>query len=289
MRSMYIPGLLALAACTALTCATQNARAQENDREGIVRVSDCAPAGDSLHGSTDCPTGTCPDGACPGGVCGHGSHGTYGYHGGHGGAWCRHGYGGHCSLCGSGYGHCRGPFCQHLHQKLSVLSLNGPCTFSPDHGWAPPGKIPVEQVGVAYNKFFPASWMGHKHAHAPARPLPQIYMPTDTTQLGYYYQQVPQWLPYPNMVPPVPHPAEWHVPLCAVNPNGYGPGHGQACPPGGYVTGAPVYEGSIQPTPANKPGQAPGHDLPEGEAPPPPTEAELERSASAPALIPIPQ
>jgi len=273
MRTTYIHGLLALAACTALTCATQTACAQESDREGIVRVSDCAPAGDSYGGA--CVDGACASGACSNGACG------YGYSHGRRGGWCRHGHGGHCSLCG--YGHCRGPLCAHLHHKLSVLSLNGPCTFSPDHGWAPPGKIPVERVGVAYNNFFPASWMGQTAGRGAAQPRPQIYMPTDTTQLGYYYQQVPQWLPFPNMVPPVPHPAEWHVPMCAVNPNGYN------CPPGNYVNGMPVYEGTPVKKSTPTPTEVPSHELPEGEVPPPPTESELERSAAAPALIPIPE
>ncbi len=35
-------------------------------------------------------------------------------------------------------------------------------------------------------------------------------MPTDTTQLGYYYQKVPTWVPVPGMIPPPPQPEEWH-------------------------------------------------------------------------------
>src|SRR5690606_14167039 len=34
-------------------------------------------------------------------------------------------------------------------------------------------------------------------------------MPTDTTQLGYYYQRAPQWMPTPGMIPPPPWPSNY--------------------------------------------------------------------------------
>src|SRR5690606_31408820 len=39
---------------------------------------------------------------------------------------------------------------------------------------------------------------------------PQVHMPTDTTQLGFYYQRVPTWAPVPGMIPPPPNPADYH-------------------------------------------------------------------------------
>src|SRR5690606_22022975 len=69
--------------------------------------------------------------------------------------------------------------------------------------------------------------------------LQPVYMPTDTTQLGYYYQHVPYWLPRPNAVPPAPRPADWHVSMCQLETHGH---------PAGVIIGtaptaitAPVY------------------------------------------------
>ena len=50
------------------------------------------------------------------------------------------------------------------------------------------------------------------------RPV-SVYMPTDTTQLGYYYQATPRWQARQGMVPLTPTPSLWHRQLC----------QGQAC------------------------------------------------------------
>ena len=79
----------------------------------------------------------------------------------------------------------------------------------PYYGWAQPGRMQIDRAGVFYHKYFPDAWTG-----APAvaqQPRPHVYMPTDTTQLGFYYQQVPYWQSYNGMVPPVPRPSDWHL------------------------------------------------------------------------------
>ena len=37
-------------------------------------------------------------------------------------------------------------------------------------------------------------------------PYPMVYQPTDTTQMGFYYQAVPRWQYRPEMLPPAPAP-----------------------------------------------------------------------------------
>jgi hypothetical protein len=131
----------------------------------------------------------------------------------------------------------------------------------PTAGWVAPGVIPMHRMWVPYHKFFPNPWMGQ-----PAGPqvrLPVIYMPTDTTQLGYYYQHVPHWHTYANMIPPVPRPIDWH-----------------------YKYQAPrTVRRVVVPTPSEDLGQPqpmPG----EQPAPPPPSQS-LDKSAAAPELLPL--
>ena len=91
-----------------------------------------------------------------------------------------------------------------------------------------------------------------------------VYMPTDTTQLGYYYQHAPTWHAYSGMIPPVPRPSDWHYIYHRQPP---------VCPPGAY--GQPIYYG--QPT-----------IVPAETAPAVPSETGLDRSAAIPQLTPIP-
>lgn len=84
--------------------------------------------------------------------------------------------------------------------------------YPADYGWSPPALHPIDRVSIDYYRAFPAQWTGQAQA-APPVMRPSVYMPTDTTQLGYTYQHSPRWMPYPNMVPPVPHPAQWNIPL----------------------------------------------------------------------------
>jgi hypothetical protein len=70
-------------------------------------------------------------------------------------------------------------------------------------------------------------------------------MPTDTTQLGYYYQHAPAWRPAP--APGAPIPSQWHRPLCG--PGGCGMCQGQIIY--GEVTPGEVFSEG-EPTPADQ-------------------------------------
>ena len=72
-----------------------------------------------------------------------------------------------------------------------------------------PGRNPVERIPVQYLRYYPAVWYGLPGSTLPVV-APQVHMPTDTTQLGFYYQRVPTWAPVPGMVPPAPQPGAYH-------------------------------------------------------------------------------
>ena len=81
----------------------------------------------------------------------------------------------------------------------------------PDYGFNTPVKVPVVRRGVTYYRYYPEQWYGTGSPPAGKyRSYPQVYSPTDTTQLGYTYQQVPYWQPA-NRLPPPLVPAQWHV------------------------------------------------------------------------------
>ncbi len=233
-------------ACVAALAPVSAVMAQDAPAAGIVRISDRGGAqqvGHSTKGEYHAMpsgygnAGNCPD--CYGG---------------------KHGYGSGCPN-----GKC-GLFKEHY------------CTHSPDHGWSIPGKWPIHRRGVQYTNFYPSQFAGMNGGtgrgdNAPAYPM--AYMPTDTTQLGFYYQHVPFWQPQPNPLPQRPIPAQWHHYAPTVNASswngyGYGSGYGYGagdCPnmtDDGTVistTPAPV----TQPAPAAMP-PAP-RPLPEAAAP----------------------
>ena len=148
----------------------------------------------------------------------------------------------------------------------------------PHSGWNQPGRRPMHRSWVPYHKFFPGSWTGHGTPE-PQHRAPLVYMPTDTTQLGYYYQHAPTWHAYPGMIPPVPRPSDWHYPYHEQSAN---------CPPGAY--GQVTYPGQTMNfgTPTIVP-QAPEPSLPAETDPVVPSDASLDRSASIPELTPIPR
>lgn len=130
--------------------------------------------------------------------------------------------------------------------------------YVPPHaGWNTPGRRPIHRSWVPYHTFFPASWTGT--APVPQQRAPHIYMPTDTTQLGFYYQHVPTWHAYSGMIPPVPRPSDWH-----------------------YQYQEPLTE-SLQPLQHSQPTVVP-EPIPDPVAP---TETGLGRSAAFPDLAPI--
>jgi hypothetical protein len=94
------------------------------------------------------------------------------------------------------------------------LPFDGAATHSPDYGWVRPVKFPIRPVPVEYHRYWPTRWYGEPGTVPPAptyRQFPMVFMPTDTTQLGYYYQRAPiGWRPNPGMIPPPPWPTDWH-------------------------------------------------------------------------------
>lgn len=89
-------------------------------------------------------------------------------------------------------------------------------TVSPDYGWSPPGKVPIRRSNVTYQNWGPNQW--NSYAGMSKKRAPIIATPTDTTQLGYYYQHVPTWQSK-NILPVPPHPRHWHTRPCQPDQN----------------------------------------------------------------------
>lgn len=232
-------------------------QAQDNDRPGIVRITDSRPRGVPIRNA------------------GFHSVGKGEYHDLSRSYNSGYGYGsGDCPDC---YNDCDDD-CKHGRHKHCFREHY--CKHSPDHGYVSPGKIPIYRQGVQYNSYFPNGWYGTPNGGITGPVYPMIYQPTDTTQLGYYYQHVPFWQPNANALPPRPIPAQWHrkipagqVPWSLHNwGHGYGQGYGNAyCPPGeGWtdttnMTPTPMQN---QPAPAANPPAA----EPEKQIPAPPAD-----------------
>lgn len=200
---------LTLAAAVALVATAASAHASEGAAFGMSHVTDGASY---THGGMVVSDGTmmssCPEN-CPE-YCEPGCPCPLGY--------CPHGLLGNCPNC------------------LAILSPFGR-THNPAYGWAPPARHPIYRLPVHYQKFWPNFWYGQPGIYAPL--FPMVYQPTDTTQLGFYYQRVPYWQPNPAMVPQTrPWPQQWHH--AAAGAYGYGgahhgglinhAGHGEVCP-----------------------------------------------------------
>jgi hypothetical protein len=172
-------------------------------REGIVRITDTQPASQE----TTVPLAT--DGSAvpmDGTVTEYCPEGYY--------EECDEGTG--CCLCDN----CCLNGCWHLNHGCTLPEYQWP-----DYGYARIVKHPIHRMPVQYYRYWPQRWYGEPGsgiaANAPRFPV--IYTPTDTTELGVYYQRVPQWLPNPAMLPPAPWPTDWHRRECAYN-NGCGYG-----------------------------------------------------------------
>ncbi|MBW3540201.1 MAG: hypothetical protein KY476_08020 [Planctomycetes bacterium] len=210
-----------LTAALLAACAVSNASAQEA-RHGAIRISDRPHSSTVAHAVAFSVSDAAPQQAeCrPGEVapCPECEAGYYGDA--HAHAWGHHGYG------PSGYDY---PPARH-HSPLSVwLCHDGSCTHSPDHGWARPVKHPINRVPVLYNRWWPTRWYGEPGSGL-AAVYPTVYQPTDTTQLGYYYQRVPFWTQQPERLPAPPWPPQWHHRECpwlyGTNHHGYAPYRG---------------------------------------------------------------
>ena len=91
----------------------------------------------------------------------------------------------------------------------------------PDYGWSRVGNRPINRIQPVYQHYRPEHFAGEPGAgpKAGSRRYPIIAQPTDTTQLGYYYQTVPSWQPR-NILPQAPDPRAWHVRDCQMAPDG---------------------------------------------------------------------
>jgi len=80
----------------------------------------------------------------------------------------------------------------------------------PDYGFYPPTPYPyVRRQPVIYQRYLPDQPYGAPGVQYSASDQPMVYMPTDTTQLGFNYMYVPQWLPNRNNYPMAPNPIMW--------------------------------------------------------------------------------
>jgi hypothetical protein len=127
---------------------------------------------------------------------------------------CRAGHQGQCPQCPGGLcaGNCWTRSC------LSDTCL-GRCYSTkafPDAGWAPPARYPVNYDSTWYGNYHPQAYYGNPGGGFIAN-YPVVYQPNDTTQLGYYYHNVPTWQSRPGMIPPTPNPADYHARSCPGN------------------------------------------------------------------------
>ena len=245
----------------------------------------CVAGCDRCDGGCGCTNG----GACGCGRncgCGNGSRCGNGCRSGFGAGRCGRCWGG--GLCGRNCGYGCNPYCGRcgLSCLLNKLSPYHVCTYSPDHGWAAPLERPMGASPASYRRMFPAKWTGEAVDVDPSFRHPTVYMPTDTTQLGYYYQHTPFWRSRDNMIPPVPQPEQWHTPDVGVSFSGW---EGvQGCPAGALLEGGssepstPTEEATPVPMMESNPAQ------PEP-APAPPTETSVGKTAAVPQLVPVPR
>lgn len=186
-----------------------------------------------------------------------------------------------------------------VRQFVDWFNPCGMCTHSPDHGFCPPAKRPIYRQPVAYQNYYAQQAAAQQAGYNQVNPAAyqgyqptSVYWPTDTTQLGYYYQQVPQWWPNRDMYPPVPNPNAWHQHACGPNCGPCGTGTPNR------VGARPVilpYPGAAGYCPSCQQGyeqqmEAPTQDQ-EGVVPAPsnptPAEANLRPLYSQPALVPL--
>ena len=213
-----------LAACSAALLAGASA-ATAGDVEGVARAADGVSPASAVAYDASCPNQTCPPG-------GH-------VHGGPGipvpGLVLP-------GLPGAVPGVAAG-VPAHLAAKASALHPDGYITWGeigtalrnkpatvpflggydaylpPDYGWQAPVAYPVQRVPVGYTKWYPNQWYGLPGSQKPAV-APVAFMPTDTSQLGYYHQQVPTWQPLPpGSLPGAPDPRVLHNRVCPAGPD----------------------------------------------------------------------
>lgn len=233
----------------------------------------------SVHAQAPCPT--CPQ-QCP--TCPQ--HCNTGY--------CRTGCHDCCFDCC-----CFGCCCEHgcndccLHAIKKWALCWDYYILPPDYGWNVPTKVPVVRKGVTYDRYWPETWYGTGTARpGEYRSYPMVANPTDTTQLGYTYQQVPYWQPNHNRLPKPPVPSQWHVRETHRNLGYHGKYHSHVTPihyhqpaPGVYMWAPPQQMPQAMPHAAPHMAPAPVSSDPVPPAPEPAVEPKkLEPQPPAPRL-----
>jgi hypothetical protein len=83
-------------------------------------------------------------------------------------------------------------------------------TLPPNYGFYPPSSYPrVFNQPVTYQRYLPNQFYGTPGMKYSAVQYPMVHTPTDTTQLGFTYQHVPQWMPNRANYPLAPNPVMW--------------------------------------------------------------------------------
>jgi len=294
----FVAGALLWATAGQTLAQSPNAETGLDADTGIVHITDTAPRGGQVQRTSfgGGAHASCPDGNCRGMRAN-----VYNYD----------------PTCPAPYDYVhRGRCSRKVHQILDWFNPCGMCTFSPDHGWCPPTKRPMPpRQSVGYARQFTNQFAGYQQGQAAAggNRAPVAYMPTDTTQLGYYYQHVPQWRRNPYMIPQTPHPRDWHVSACCQDGTcgqcqkcRSGHGHavqGQIIEGGTVIHGTPTQSGEIinqtpiqsVPSTPMESAPAPLETVPEAPAdpavtPPVPSNAGgLEKAEAAPTLRPVRQ
>lgn len=187
--------------------------------------------------------------SCPNGDC----NGGYGGGSGWGWGWGNRG-GGYCSTCNGG-----GLFGQGCRHGLAM-----------GQAWVrPPATWGLARSPNVYNYYWNAQLTGTPPGVVQAGvQYPMVYQPTDTAQMGFYYQSVPRWQYRPNMLPPAPAP---YWPL-GMN-KAYGAGYGGGCPGGNCWAGSTVDSTNVVPNNGSPVNPAPVQN-PQA-APPPPVEPQI--------------
>lgn len=144
------------------------------------------------------------------------------------------GWGGQCNQCRGGMG--AGNFWTRDHLANTCIGRCCATKAFPDAGFAPPVRLPVNYDSAWYGSYHPQAYYGNPGGGFVAN-YPVVYQPTDTTQLGYYYHNVPTWQSRPGMIPPTPCPSDYHVRMCLPERDclhGHGGCYGGDCYGGHY-------------------------------------------------------
>ena len=101
-------------------------------------------------------------------------------------------------------------------------------TLPPNYGFYAPTSNPrVFRQPVVYRRYLPNQFYGTPGMKYSEVQYPMVHTPTDTTQLGFTYQHVPQWMPNRANYPLAPNPVNWQrrvdpmYPYHARGVNGY--------------------------------------------------------------------